>query len=132
MVSDGAHMIPSHASNLGQASLQTIAFSGLASHNHNDNDRLFNACQSDGLFYLDMRGTHERLTQAVEDIYDLEREIFRLPQAELLQYDVDRLSSRKLNGYKPLGRNRAGLKGGRDGFETYVVSDWSPLNLVSS
>lgn len=131
MINNGAFERSYQANNLKPAQLETITFSALAETDPDECEKLFQACRFDGFFYLDMRETHDDLLSAIEEIYQLEHRLFQLPSTELMQYDVDRLSSSKLNGYKPLGRNRAGLKTGKDGFETYVVSDNVPFQSVS-
>ena len=131
MISNGAFERLSQTTTLKAAQLKTITFSALAANDPDEYEELFQACRFDGLFYLDMRGTHCDLLSVIEEIYQLERRLFQLSCTELMQYDVDKLSSSKLNGYKPLGRNRAGLKTGKDGFETYVVSINDPFQSVS-
>ncbi|KAL9123964.1 MAG: hypothetical protein Q9217_006662 [Psora testacea] len=114
------------------ASLETIQLEVLRNGSRTESERLLRACRNDGFFYLDMTDAERKLDEAVEDIFALERELFSLPQDELMNHDIDKLSSRKLNGYKPLGRNRGGLEGGRDGFESYALPKDGILDLSSS
>ena len=81
------------------AQVQTIRFEGLSDGNVDEQARLHRACCDDGFFYLDMRGTAEDINAAVEDIYRLETQLFKMPEKELMQYDIDKLSSKKLNGF---------------------------------
>ena len=106
---------------LPTASLETIHFGALSNENHTESERLLSVCRNDGIFYLDMTGVDPELEEIIEDIYSLEGDLFRLPKDELMAHDIDKLSQRKLNGYKPLGRNRGGLEDGKDGFESYAV-----------
>lgn len=46
-----------------------------------------------------MQGTAEDIDAAVEDIYGLETQLFTMPEEELIQYDIDKLSPKKLNGF---------------------------------
>ena len=81
------------------AQLQTICFEALRNGNTTESTNLFNACCRDGIFYLDMLGTEPGVLQAVEDIYMLEKNIFSESEEFLMQYDIDKLSPRKLNGF---------------------------------
>ncbi|KAL8933871.1 MAG: hypothetical protein Q9211_005539 [Gyalolechia sp. 1 TL-2023] len=103
------------------AQVQTIRFEGLSNGNADERAHLYRACCDDGFFYLDMQGTAEDIDAAVQDIYTLETQLFAMPQEELIQYDIDKLSPKKLNGYKPLGRNHGELAGRKDGFESYAL-----------
>lgn len=103
------------------AQLQTISFEGLRKGLNGESTKLFEACCNDGIFYLDMAGTEPNISEAVSDIYALEEEIFNLSEEELMCFDIDKLSPRKLNGYKPLGRNRGELMDNKDGFQSYAV-----------
>ena len=80
------------------ARLETISYEALRDGCEVEATRLFNACCQDGIFYLDMASTEPGILQAVDDIYALEGEIFDLPEEKLMQYDIDVLSPRKLNG----------------------------------
>ena len=81
------------------AKLETICFDTLRNGDTAESTKLFNACCRDGIFYLDMLGTEPGILQAVEDIYVLEENIFSVAEEELMQYDIDKLSPRKLNGF---------------------------------
>ena len=103
------------------APLETISYEALRDKSTSEATRLFNACCQDGAFYLDMAGTKPGISDAVDGIYELEEHVFGLPEEELMRYDIDVQSPRKLNGYKPKSRNRGGMSDGRDGFQTYAV-----------
>lgn len=81
------------------ARLETISFEALRNGDHIESTKVFDACCKDGIFYLDMSSTVPNVLQAVEDIYALEETIFRLPEEELMRFDIDKLSPRKLNGF---------------------------------
>lgn len=81
------------------AQLQTICFEVLRNGDITESTNLFNACCGDGIFYLDMLGTEPGILQAVEDIYMLEKNIFSGSEEDLMRYDIDKLSPRKLNGF---------------------------------
>ena len=81
------------------AQTQTIRFEGLRNGDADEHARLYRACCDDGFFYLDMQGTAENIDAAVEDIYRLEKQLFTMPEEELIQYDIDKLSPKKLNGF---------------------------------
>ena len=84
------------------AQLETISYEALRDGSEVEATKLFNACCHDGLFYLEMAGTEPDILKAVDDIYALEQGVFDLPEEELMQYDIDVLSPRKLNGFAVL------------------------------
>ncbi len=84
------------------ARLETISYEALRNGNEVEATRLFNACCQYGVFYLDMAGTEPGILNAIDNIYALEKGIFDLPEEELMQYDIDVLSPRKLNGFAVL------------------------------
>lgn len=81
------------------ARLETISYEALRDGSEVEATKLFDACCHDGVFYLDMTGTEPDILNAVDDIYALEQGLFDLPDEELMQYDIDVLSPRKLNGF---------------------------------
>ena len=84
------------------AQLETISYEALRDGSEVEATKLFNACRHHGIFYLDLAGTEPDILKAVDDIYALEQGIFDLPEEELMQYDIDVLSPRKLNGFAVL------------------------------
>ena len=84
------------------ARLETISFEALRNGSQVEATRVFNACCQQGAFYLDMAGTEHGILNAIDDIYALEEGIFDLPEEVLMQYDIDMLSPRKLNGFAVL------------------------------
>ncbi|KAL1647165.1 hypothetical protein SLS58_002936 [Diplodia intermedia] len=94
--------------------------------------KLLQAGTGCGVFHLnllDAEGRPGRLLAASEAIYDLAEELFSLEEEQKLAYDVDHIGgARKLNGYKPVGRNHGG-NGNRDGFESYAISKDTMLGL---
>ena len=84
------------------AQLEIISYKALRDGSEVEATKLFNACCHDGVFYLDMAGTQPDILKAVDGIYALEQGIFDLPEEELMQYDIDVLSPRKLNGFAEL------------------------------
>lgn len=81
------------------ARVETISYEAIQARDSGEATRLFDACCKDGFFYLDMSGTEQRIGEATKDIYILEEAIFKLPDGELMQYDIDEISPRKLNGW---------------------------------
>jgi hypothetical protein len=86
------------SSSLPVACVETISFEALREGSDVERTRLFTCCK-DGLFYLDMSGTEPHIGESIEDIYTLEEDLFSLPDSELMQYDIDKLSPKKLNGF---------------------------------
>ena len=81
------------------AELKTISFERLREGDDVEVAKLFETCCKDGIFYLDMLGTQPNISETVDDIFALERELFDMPEDELMQYDIDKISPRKLNGF---------------------------------
>ena len=94
------------------AQLEIISYEALRDGSEVEATKLFNACCHDGVFYLDMAGTQPDILKAVDDIYALEQGIFDLPEEELMQYDIDVLSPRKLNGFAVLQTIRSKQRNG--------------------
>ena len=84
------------------AQLEIISLKALRSGSTAESAKLFDVCCRDGIFYLDMLGSEPNVLQTVEDIYELEKNIFDLPEEELMLYDIDKLSPGKLNGFATL------------------------------
>ena len=81
------------------AQLKTVNLQALRNEDTLEASKLFRACVEEGIFYLDISQTSPDTLRAVEEIYQLEEGLFGLQEAELLQYDIDRLSPMKLNGF---------------------------------
>lgn len=111
------------------ADLHTIDLGKLQAGDAAEAQRLFEASRATGAFYLDLRSGEWDILPVLEDIRSMSKELFGLPQEEKWAYDVDKLTSKKCNGYKPVGRNYGGLAGQRDGFETYVIPKNGILGL---
>jgi isopenicillin N synthase-like dioxygenase len=128
------------------APLKTIRLQDLRRGSTEEKNKIFAAAKEDGIFYLDFTEDlgEYKLGDLVENIYSFSHSLFDLDLAEKMQYDVDKISELKLNGhvsdfyqthypllinssYKPIRRNVGGIKGQRDGFESYAV--WSLLPL---
>ena len=83
------------------AKVKSIDFQKLKQGDQKEQEDLFEACCQDGFFYLDMTGTESDIQNIIDDVYGLGKAIFALPQEELRKYDVDELSTQKLNGCDP-------------------------------
>ena len=81
------------------AHVQTIRFEGLSNGEADERARLYRACCDDGFFYLDMQGTAEGIDATVQEIYRLATQLFTMPEEELIRYDIDKMSPKKLNGF---------------------------------
>ncbi|KAF9887235.1 hypothetical protein FE257_010363 [Aspergillus nanangensis] len=103
------------------ADLHTVSMKKLQAGDAAEVQRLFEASSTKGVFYLDLLSDESDILPIIKAIRSVSEELFELPQEEKCVYDVDKLTSRKCNGYKPVGRNYGGLEGQRDGFETYVI-----------
>ncbi|OJJ07160.1 hypothetical protein ASPVEDRAFT_33399 [Aspergillus versicolor CBS 583.65] len=122
-------MVPDVPSSL-IAPLKTISLQELRRGSPLEKSKLLAAAKDDGIFYLDFTHDHAefRLADLMKGIYGLSQSLFDLNLEEKMQYDVDRVGKLKLNGYKPIRRNIGGIKGQRDGFESYAISRNSILS----
>ena len=81
------------------ARLQVISLRRLLDGDASEAEKLFMACKTSGFLYLDFEDAGHGMEELVKGIFKLDEDLFRLPQDELLRYDVDILNSLKLNGY---------------------------------
>ncbi|OAQ71372.1 oxidoreductase, 2OG-Fe(II) oxygenase family [Pochonia chlamydosporia 170] len=109
------------------ARLKTIRLQALKSAGPEDIDKLVVAATHDGIFYLSFEDDHQ-LSRAIAGMQSLGVDLFSLDMEHKMGHDIDKLGQYKLNGYKPIGRNVGGIKGQRDGFESYSIS----RNTISS
>lgn len=91
----------------------------------------YKACSSEGCFYLDI-GTSKKGASAVslidmaDAIMQMAGFFFALPLEEKLEWEMDKWSDMQIGGYKAAGKHTGVVKGGRDGFENFLV----PLNAI--
>ncbi|GME42125.1 hypothetical protein MMC12_006235 [Neofusicoccum parvum] len=116
------------------ANIKEISLELLKNGDEAEAAKLFHACNEDGVFYLNLRnfdGTDGHLLRTSSDIYQLSKELFDLAEDEKMKYDIDLFGGdMKLNGYKPIGRNLGGIRGKKDGFESYAISKDTILRLT--
>ncbi|TQW00292.1 hypothetical protein V2A60_001390 [Cordyceps javanica] len=106
-----------------KATLRTISCSELQNEAPHALRDLFLAATEDGIFYLNFgSGDKSIFDQSIRDVDCLSHAIFDMPIDEKLSFDIDNMGKLKLNGYKPIGRNKGGIEGHRDGFESYAIS----------
>ncbi|KKK15687.1 hypothetical protein ARAM_006617 [Aspergillus rambellii] len=105
------------------APLKTIRLQGLRDGSLEEKRKLVAAAQEDGIFYLDFNDDlgELKVSDLIEGIYNFSKSLFALDLEEKMKYDVDKVGELKLNGYKPIRRNIGGIKGQRDGFESYAI-----------
>jgi hypothetical protein len=110
------------------ADLATVSLLDLLENKKSARDTLLHSGKQDGFFYLDIRTTQSPhlpgspLLTWMPAIFDFSKALFDLPIHAKMEFDVDKVSPLKLNGYKPLGRNKIKDSDARDGFESYAVS----------
>ncbi|KAL8951565.1 MAG: hypothetical protein Q9222_002475 [Ikaeria aurantiellina] len=71
------------------AHVDTISLPALENGDAVEASRLLDACCTSGFFYLDLSSVNPDLSKAVHDIYQLEEDLFHLPEAELMKFDID-------------------------------------------
>ena len=81
------------------AEVQVLDLKALRNGDNVERRRLFDACCKDGFFYLNMSGSEPKIHTAISSIYKLEQQLFSLSENELMYYDIDKLSHKKLNGF---------------------------------
>lgn len=81
------------------AQLRTVHLSKLLDGDAAESRNLLNACKTDGFFYLNIQNIDDNLLQVVDAMFQLDRELYDVPDEEKMAYDVDKLSELKLNGY---------------------------------
>lgn len=87
--------------NLLLARFRTIDVQKLREDDPQEKKKLLLAAGHEGFFYLDYSTLPEvgELERVIEGIYNLEHELFDLPEDEKLRYDVDEQGPFKLNGW---------------------------------
>ncbi|KAM3427659.1 hypothetical protein MY4824_009295 [Beauveria thailandica] len=106
-----------------RALLRTISCSELQNEEPRALCELVHAATEDGIFYLKLDdGDWRNWSKSIESVDRLSHDLFDLSTQEKLLFDIDSMGKLKLNGYKPIGRNKGGIDGHRDGFESYAIS----------
>lgn len=86
---------------LAEAVIDEISLDLLLGANDDEEARLLRACRDDGVFYLNLRGpdgVDGPLLRSSRDIYRVSKNLFHLPDAEKMRYDIDQHGQMKLNG----------------------------------
>ncbi|KAM3512156.1 hypothetical protein MY11210_004220 [Beauveria gryllotalpidicola] len=106
-----------------RALLRTISCSELQNEVPRALRELLHAATEDGIFYLKFDdGDKRNWSRSIQGVDRLSHDLFDLSTEEKLLFDIDSMGKLKLDGYKPLGRNKGGIDGHRDGFESYAIS----------
>jgi isopenicillin N synthase-like dioxygenase len=87
--------------NLPVAQLRTVQLSDLLQGDDAEAQKLFEACKMDGFFYLNIKNIDEHVLEVIDGMFELDKELYDLPDEEKMLYDVDKISDFKLNGYDP-------------------------------
>lgn len=81
------------------APMKTINLEVLRSGDEAEAKKLFNACIDFGFFYLDLREMSEgKFVETVDRMFELDEELYSIPDKEKMLYDVDKLGNLKING----------------------------------
>lgn len=76
------------------ADLFTIRLDLLQAGSESEHEKLFAACEKDGIFYLDFRQSGADLVKTIEGMHQLSLDTFaRLSEREKVDCDVDKFSS---------------------------------------
>ncbi|TGJ85740.1 hypothetical protein E0Z10_g3035 [Xylaria hypoxylon] len=107
---------------LKPALIRVIDLKKLQSGSASEQASLLQAGTEDGFFYLklDCLAPVPVWNNAAK-VFKLSEALFAYDDAVKYAFDVDGISNRKVNGYKPKGRNIVDKSGTRDGFESWVL-----------
>ena len=82
------------------AHILTIDIGRLHDGDKEEAAKLLKAAKEDGLFYLDLEDQRFMgIIDTVDKVFALSKELFDLSEEEKMEYDIDKLSKLKLNGY---------------------------------
>ena len=140
------HDLPPFPDDVPTAPLLRLSLQRLLDHDVEEEEKLWDACQNVGFFYLDLRhggasrkrdSFHESngdgeingdgLLQDAADLFKLGKQVFSLPFDEKQSYDFKDKGS--YFGYKGLGQGVVDAKGTRDANEFYNVSKDDMLGI---
>ena len=82
------------------AHILTIDIGRLHNGDKEEASKLLNAAKKDGIFYLDLENQlFMGVIDTLDKVFALSKELFDLSEEEKMEYDIDKLSKLKLNGY---------------------------------
>lgn len=112
--------LPPFPNDVPTAPLLTLSLSKLQQHDPEETARLTRACEDLGFFYLDLRGTGDKVLEEASQLFDLAEDLYDLSLDEKLKYDFMHKGS--YFGYKGYGANVVDRSGRTDRNEFYNVS----------
>lgn len=120
---------PPFPEDMQTAPLLRISLEKLLSNDKDELNRLCNACEEIGFFYMDLRGTHNgnNILGSADRLFAIEQELFDLSLEEKQKYDFSKEGS--YFGYKAQGAAIVDKKGNLDRNEFYNVSILVPCFL---
>jgi hypothetical protein len=82
-----------------RANIPMVDIGGIQDNNREETLKLFNAAKHNGIFYLDLHDQRfGSILDAVDEIFNISKDLFSLSEEEKLRYDVDKISELKVNG----------------------------------
>ena len=93
--------LPSEQEDFPVAQLEILDCQAIQNGHQLECKKLFDTSCVDGFFYLDIGKISSGVSEAIDDVYALEKELFDLDEELLMRYDIDDQSPRKLNGCVP-------------------------------
>ncbi|QSZ28661.1 hypothetical protein DSL72_003160 [Monilinia vaccinii-corymbosi] len=111
---------PPFPTNIPIADVPVLSFAKLANNDEHESHALFEASRRIGFFQLDFTGClfGDEFLKSTEEMFDLNAELYSLPQEELKKYAYNPPIS--LFRYKPIGYHKIGGTGDR--VELYGIS----------
>lgn len=111
--------LPPFPTDVPTAPLLKLSLSKLQAHDPEEIARLTQACEDLGFFYLDLRGTGDRVLEEASQLFDIAENLYDLPLEEKKKYDF--MNKGSYFGYKGYGANVVDKTGRTDRNEFYNV-----------
>ncbi|KAL8947580.1 MAG: hypothetical protein Q9222_006158, partial [Ikaeria aurantiellina] len=98
--------VPPFPSDVPVIDLERLGFAKLLANDHNESQKLFEACRETGFFLIDLRGCDEGKTMLkhAETAFNLSEKIHKIDEDELKRYNYNPPAD--LFGYKPIGATK--------------------------
>ncbi|KAF2622881.1 putative 1-aminocyclopropane-1-carboxylate oxidase [Macroventuria anomochaeta] len=120
--------LPPFPDNVPTAPFPRISLAKLLTHDTDEEERCWRACQELGFFYLDLQSSHgSALLEDADRLFELMKGFYELPVEEKTKYDFK--SKGSYFGYKGYGEGIIDKNGTRDRNEFYNVSKDDVLGL---
>lgn len=119
--------LPPFPKDVPTAPLLRLSLKRLLAHDNEEINRLIDACEDIGFFYLDLQdaGFSSSILDDADKLFNISKQFYDLPLEEKKKYDFSAQNS--YFGYKEQGAVVIDRKGTRDRNESYNVLASNPL-----